>query len=188
MNVEELEKWVLSGEGLQWLENKKSGLVKKNTELLAELKKSNAELTTATDKSNALAEQMGTLEKTFLADFKERFFEGSGIFPILKNAVWEKIINNAKENGDEFKVVCDNGKFNFSCDSGTELKEYLVSFQETTEGKESTMARCSGGGATGSNSYSNGVQTDLNKMSVEQIANNLNNPEFRNSLNRLKGN
>jgi hypothetical protein len=58
MDINELEKWILTNEGKQWTDNQKSGLLNKNSELLAALKETNGKLAESDQRSTAAAEEL----------------------------------------------------------------------------------------------------------------------------------
>ena len=193
MKIVDVEKWLETDEGKEWLEGKKQPLIDKRNQLLDEISSLKNRLTDESEKSNAQnAKIKGYLEnlknkhcfdcfndydtfKSVLIDDKE-----------LKQFVLEKITKLAEVDGGLIADIDDNGNFKYATSQGKEFKDYYKEWLSTESAKSFIYNPSTGGGARGN--YSKSVDNiyskeALKKMSPEQIAENLNNPAFRNSLN-----
>jgi len=87
MDVQELEKWVLTDEGKQWIEAQKKGLLDKNTELLEKLKKANGELETANGNiqklEGDLSKAQGVNKEVLLSRPLAEKLKQKGVFEVL---------------------------------------------------------------------------------------------------------
>ena len=54
MDIKELEQWIQSNEGQNWLEAQKKGLLDKNNDLLEKISRSNAEAKTLNERITSL--------------------------------------------------------------------------------------------------------------------------------------
>jgi len=87
MDLKELNSWVETDEGKQWLSSQKKGLVDKNSELLEKLKKANGELETANGNiqklESDLSKNQAVIKDTLLSKPLTEKLNAKGVFPVL---------------------------------------------------------------------------------------------------------
>jgi hypothetical protein len=87
MNVQELEKWILTNEGQQWLEAQKKGLLDKQAELLEKVSKGNAENKTLNERIASLESDLSTsqavVNDTLLSKPLAEKLKQKGVFEVL---------------------------------------------------------------------------------------------------------
>jgi len=113
MDLKELEKWVESAEGIKWLDGKKSGLIKKNEELIKELKTASggmSELTQrVTDMEKQLLDKQAVINDTLLSKPLEKQLKENGCFEILIPQISREISEtyglNINGNAGDIKVT-----------------------------------------------------------------------------------
>lgn len=179
MERQEVENWLKTEEGFNWLEEKKSGLKNKNVELLAEIKKLNERLNGATENSNAISEKFNNLEMILKNDYIQNIFKNGLVFPECNNFVLSEIEKLAECEGG-FTSVNDNGNFSMITKSGKTFSDYFESWKGTEVAKRFLKNPSVGGGATGSGSVH--YSTDFSKLSAEEVSNSLNSAEGKAEL------
>jgi hypothetical protein len=87
MDIKELEKWVETESGIKWLDGKKEGLIRKNEELIKELKTaggSMSELTRrVTDMEKQLIDKQAAVQQALLDLPLQKLLKEHGVFDIL---------------------------------------------------------------------------------------------------------
>lgn len=188
MNKIELETWVLTDDGKEWLDEKKSGLLSKNTELLKEISDSNAKLKSLTDESNALTGKNKSYENyikgklinsTFTKDTSIQLIAGTN------NVVTSILNEQAKANGGFSLLINDKNEIKLTDGKGKDFQQYFDEFAKTDTGKSYIKNPSSGGGARGG--FNDGCMTRsaLESMTPEMVARNLDKPDFQNSLKSI---
>ena len=154
MDLHELNEWLKTEEGIQWLDTQKAGLVNKRDELLSALKDSNAKLAEL-DQRSAAAESLVKEERAALA----KVMIDQGLARLLKEAnIYESVIPSVTATLKEtygIQVKADGlnrlavGKL--KGDNGEEkelsLNEIIDVWRKTPEAKEVTPNLNSGGGS-----------------------------------------
>ena len=193
MKIEEVEKWLETDEGKQWLEEKKSPLLKKNSELLEELALNKKRLTDETAKGNALE---GKLKNYFVKLSNELVFNCFDDYNKFKNVliadkelrefVKSKIEKLAEAEGGLIPDIDDNGEFSYQTAEGKTFQDYYSEWLTTESAKSYISNPCCGGGARGSSNFiGNYTKADIKKMTPQQVAEKLNDTTFRNNFENL---
>lgn len=195
MNLEDVEKWSATDEGRTWLEAKKMPLVEKRNELLKEVTELKERLADASERSNATdAKLKGYLENlkaryclSLMDDvdnYKTKVLDDKDIREFVKN----KIEKQAELVGGFIADIDNEGNFTLATSEGKTFAEYYKEWTETDGAKAFLQCLNSGGGALGSG-FGRGLEsysTDtIKKMSPAEIAEKLDNPQFRNTLQNL---
>ncbi|WP_319561666.1 hypothetical protein [Marispirochaeta sp.] len=98
MNIEELNKWIESEEGMAWLEEKKTPLLKKRDELLEVNKALRADLqevkNSANGASSALQQEREAVKKVVLDDKLESLMNEIGIGKRFRNMVKSELLES----------------------------------------------------------------------------------------------
>lgn len=193
MKIEDLEKWIETEEGENWLNEKKKPLIEKKEQLLSEIAIYKKRLTEATEQGNALDGKV----KNYLENLKKAYcqncFDDVNTFNVkvfddkeLRAFILNKIETMAEADGGLIPDIDDNGQFKFATADGKDFKEYYKEWTGTEGAKSFIQNLCTGGGARGcepSNSINMYSKETIKRMTPEQVAENLDNPTFRNSIN-----
>jgi hypothetical protein len=87
MDLKEIEKWVETTEGKKWLDGKKEGLIRKNEELIKELKHAGGGLSDTSlrlaDVEKQLLDKQAELKRALLDIPLEKLLKENGVFEIL---------------------------------------------------------------------------------------------------------
>jgi hypothetical protein len=87
MDIKELETWIKTTEGIKWLDTQKEGLIRKNEQLIGELKSAGggvSELTQrVTDLQKQLDDKQAELKKALLFNPLDKLLKDNGCFEIL---------------------------------------------------------------------------------------------------------
>lgn len=106
MDINELDKWLETDEGAEWLEAKKAPLAKKKDELLEQVKTLRADLTevqsSASGANSALQQEREALRELVIDRQLDKAMEGLRIHPKLKNAFRSEL-----EEAYSFEVQAD---------------------------------------------------------------------------------
>lgn len=178
MDLEKLEEWVKSEDGLNWLESKKDGLKNKNKELLAEVKKLHEQLNGATENNNVVSEKYNNLEMTLKNDYIQKIFQQGNVFPECNNYVLSEIEKLALVDGG-FTSENDNGNFVMKTKEGKTFSDYFEEWKNTDLAGRFIKVNFQGGGATGSD---NRRSIDFSNMTAEDISKSLNTAEGRTQI------
>jgi hypothetical protein len=96
MDLKELEKWINTDEGKKWLDGKKEGLIRKNEELIKELKTAGggmSELTQrVTDTEKALGKEKAAMREALLLQPLEKTLLEKKVFPVVIPALKNELI------------------------------------------------------------------------------------------------
>lgn len=153
MNEKEFLDFIATPEGSALLEKQKSGLVAKNTELLAEIRTLNGRLTEATERASGAAEQLEAERRAVAAmaidKALEHKLESLKAKPeTLKAAILQlKTEHNftVKADGDDRRGIVTDADGN-----EIPLDEFAENWANSESGKGFILNGNSGGGATGS--------------------------------------
>lgn len=190
MKIEEVEKWLETDEGKQWLEEKKRPLLKKNSDLLEEIALNKKRLTDETTKGNALEGKLNSylakLKKEMCLNcfddydrFKNRLISDKE----LREFVLSKIEKIADADGGLVADIDDNGEFHYQTADGKSFQDYYSEWLTTESAKSYIQNLSCGGGARGSGgSFDNFTKASIKKMTPEEVAKNLDNPTFRSNF------
>lgn len=190
MKIEEVEKWLETDEGKNWLEEKKRPLLKKNNDLLEEIALTKKRLTDETEKGNALEGKINgyliKLKKELCLScfddyntFKNRLIPDNE----LREFVLNKIEKTADADGGLIPDIDDNGEFHYQTADGKSFQDYYSEWLTTESAKSYIQNLSCGGGAKGSGDLSGSfTRANIRKMTPEEVAKNLDNPTFRNSF------
>ena len=194
MKREEVEAWLETEEGKKWLEEKKEPLIKKNEQLLEEVTGIKKRLADATEKGNALEGTINNYLERLKKEFCSNCFDDYSTFKDflipnkeLREFVLSKIEKLAEADGGLIPSINDTGEFQYSTADGKNFKEYYSEWLKTESAKSFISNPSTGGGAKGSlptNFDSSFTQNSVKNMSPEEVAKNLDNPTFRNSLTK----
>jgi hypothetical protein len=117
MNIEELEKWIATDEGVKWLETQKQGLANKNTELLEKLKTANGDLETANGTIQKLqsenAKTQAVNREALLTRPLAEKLKSRGVFDVLLPEISKTVIETYGLNitdGNAAGRVTESGK------------------------------------------------------------------------------
>lgn len=189
MKKEDVEKWLETDEGKEWLDEKKKPLLDKRNQLLDEIASLKNRLAGESEKGNALDTKLNNYLANLTKSHCTRIFEGANKNhdALLKgNNVREfvkrQIEKNAEADGGLIPDIDDSGEFKFATASGKSFEDYFTEWAGTEEAKAFIAVNCTGGGARGSSFGGGGNLQTVKKMTPEEIARNLDSPTFRNSL------
>jgi hypothetical protein len=124
MNVEELEKWLETEPGKQWIEAQKKGLLDKQAELLEKVTKGNAENKTLNERivslESELSKSQAVVNDTLLSKPLAEKLKNKGVFEVLIPELSKTIaeayglqlangnaIGRVKEDGKETELTLD---------------------------------------------------------------------------------
>lgn len=192
IKVDELEKWLETDEGKQWLEEKKKPLVEKRDQLLNELADTKKRLADAGEKSDAqsakIKEYFANLTKSHCA----RVLDGGNakkekVMPDeeLREFVKSKIEKMAEADGGFIPDIDDSGNFRLATADGKSFEDYFNEWAGTEKAKSFLQCQVCGGGAKGSDFGASVGGFDRNavkNMTPQEVAERLDNPSFRNSF------
>ncbi|MCL2174578.1 MAG: hypothetical protein FWB73_00905 [Treponema sp.] len=106
MDIKELEKWVTTNEGQQWLEAQKKGLLDKNNELLEKITGSNATNKTLNERITSLESDLlksqAVVNDTLLSKPLKEKLKQKGVFEVL-------IPELSKTISDSYAIQIVNG-------------------------------------------------------------------------------
>jgi len=116
MNIDELNQWIETPEGKQWIESQKKGLLDKNAELLEKVSKGNAETKTLNERIESLEsdlhkEQAVNREVLLSRPLAEKLKQ-KGVFEVLIPELSKTIAETyglQLANGNAAGKVTDNG-------------------------------------------------------------------------------
>lgn len=171
-------------------------MINKNNELLAELSKSNGQLKEAIGKSNALED----LNKTYSNEISRRIINDvyntsnnrlmDGTQEIVRRMLY---INAESNNGFNLKIN-DDKTISLEDNSGKTFQNYFDEWGTTEEAKAYIKNQSSGANThtsgvmgIGTLSYYGTSKEALSRMTPKEIAQNWDNPNFRNNLNNALG-
>jgi len=87
MNIDELEKWILTDEGAKWIEGQKKGLLNKQAELLEKVTKGNAEIKTLNERienlESVLSKEREANREVLLSRPLAEKLKNKGVFEVL---------------------------------------------------------------------------------------------------------
>jgi len=138
MDVKELEQWLETEEGQNWLEDKKAPLLKKRDELLEQNKALRADLsqlkTEADGQREATQREQNALKKVLIDDRLNSLMEQHRVFPQLRNALRSELEEQGLEvipDGESKKAVVGSDQ--------KELSEYMAEWADSEEAAEWKM-------------------------------------------------
>ncbi len=187
MKVSDIEEWIKTEEGKQWLELQKQPLIDKKNELLSEISSLKSRLAADGEKGNALEAKLnGYLEqlrkKTCYSAFDDYHTFNNVLLPSkdLREFVLNKIIRTAEADGGLIANINDSGEFSYATSDGKTFADYYKDWLATDEAKSFIRVDCTGGGASGG--YQSVLPNELEKLTVQQIASGLSDMAFRDNL------
>lgn len=191
MDKEELNKWILTDEGKEWLEGLKKPLADKRDELLGEIAGLKKRLADAASASNASAGKIQAYINRLKAEHCNRVFSDYEKYksrliedPELREFVLGKIERMA--GGGLVPDIDDGGNFTFADASGKSFEDYYSEWLATDGAKSYIANSCTGGGARGNSGNFGGVTLNaIERMTPLEVARNLDSPAFRQSLQSL---
>jgi hypothetical protein len=87
MNIDELNQWIETPEGKQWIESQKKGLLDKQAELLEKVTKGNADNKTLNERIESLESELSknkaVINDTLLSKPLTEKLNAKGVFPVL---------------------------------------------------------------------------------------------------------
>lgn len=187
MDIKELEEFILTADGKQWLEARYAenakGLKDKNGDLLSELKTARGRVSeveqSLTQTQSELSEERAALSKYFIDDNLSRLLKNKAVYETLIPSVLQSLKDThgitLTASGLERKAT---GKLKNKEGQETEatLEAIVDAWAETADAKQIRLATSTGGGATGSNMSYRPTRTD--NPTREQLAN-MSDAEFR---------
>ena len=113
MNIEELEKWIATKSGTDWLNEKKAGLLSKNNELINSLKTANGSIADYELRLAAVTkeadQERGALKQALLVTPLEKLLEEKNVFKILLPHITKELCEvydlTIKADGDNRQAV-----------------------------------------------------------------------------------
>lgn len=187
MKVNDVDEWVKTQEGKQWLELQKQPLIDKRSELLEEINSLKSRLTADSEKGNALEAKLnGYLEKlrqkTCYGAFDDLQTFNDVLLPSkeLREFVLNKIVKTAEADGGLIAKINDSGEFSYATSDGKTFADYYKDWLKTDEAKDFIKVASTGGGARGDNQGM--LPNDIEKLTVQQIASGLSDKSFRENL------
>ena len=138
MNLQELEKWLETPEGKQWIDSQKKGLIDKNNELLEKLTGGNATNNQLNEKivklESDLLKANGTIREALLSRPLAEKLKQKGVFealiPTLAETITQSYGLEIKADGNDFNVM---GKVD---GKETELDQILDAWSKSDKAKE----------------------------------------------------
>ncbi|MCL2185250.1 MAG: hypothetical protein FWB86_05265 [Treponema sp.] len=137
MNIDELNKWLETVDGSAWLEKQKAGLIKKNEQLLNELKNT-ASGSSLAELQKQLDQEKAALHQSLIDQPLERTLLTKGIIPICIPELKRKLVQSyglsIKADGENRTAT---GKIDVDGVSTEKpLSDILEIWTESTEAKE----------------------------------------------------
>lgn len=191
MDVKELEEWLGTGEGRDWMEAQKKPLLENRDRILSELKAASGRL-------SELGQRLGDTENTLNAEkgFTSRYLIDAGLTALLRKAnVFEDVIPHAletlkaayslsvKADGDDRKATGVLKKEGRDIEAG--LPEIVADWAAQPLSKCFIQNGNSGGGATGA-SLNNSSTLALRDIPGRELAK-MSDSEFRNMVQNTIG-
>jgi hypothetical protein len=142
MDLKELEKWVESADGKKWLDGKKEGLIKKNEELIKELKTAGGGLSDTSsrlaDVEKQLLDKQAELKRALLDIPLEKLLKENGVFEILIPQISRELSEvyalSIKGNAGDMKVTGTIKNENESLE--LPMNELVDTFLKTETGRQ----------------------------------------------------
>lgn len=167
----------------------------KNKELLAELSESNGKLKEAIGKSNALED----MNKTYANEITRRIISdtyntsNNKLMDGTQEIVRRMLFINAESNNGLNLKVNDDKSISLEDTSGKTFQNYFDEWTTTEQAKAYIKNHCSGAGTSSSENFGVGSlsafsglsRESLERMTPQQVADNLDNPSFKSNINTL---
>ena len=151
MDENELNEWIKSEAGAEWLEQQKAPLLKKKDELLSEVKRLGERLTEesqrATDTEKLLQDERAALHTHVVDGELDRLMDEYNVSPKAREAV-----RSAMKSSHDITLSpseADGKKRVAMIDSQTKLADHFAQWAESDEAKFYRVEHNTGGGATG---------------------------------------
>lgn len=183
MNLSELNEWLETDEGRQWLEDQKKPLLEKRTELLANVKSLNERLREATqradDAEGTLKTEREAFRSTLVNNTFDQFIEervATSFREGVKSLLSGRLTIDIEANGPQRTPVVTDGINSLPLKDGeTELpqrvtlSDYLDRWQETEEASGYLRAPANVGGGVGPATPEASPVTDFERRVIEHM-------------------
>jgi len=171
MDLNELNEFIKTDEGVSWLEEQKKPLLQNRDNLLTELKSTSSKLSETEQRlvqtENGLSEERHAMSKLLIDDALTALLKKAGVFDQLlettAKSIKERYALTVKADGNNRQAVGMND------DNEIALVDLVDHWSKLNEAKQVIENRNTGGGAQGSSYNSRMTTTNNANLSNEQL-------------------